>query len=44
MSKNFRIFGEGTSSSFSDLGVAGEKYGLESNSDFSYRVGFRMIL
>jgi len=42
ISQNLNIFGEGTSSRFSDLGVAGDKYGLESDSDFSYRGGFRL--
>ena len=42
ISKNLNIFGEGVSSGFSDLGVAGEEYGLESTSDLSYRGGFRL--
>ena len=42
ISQNLNIFGEGISSGFSDLGAAGEKYGLESDSDFSYRGGFRL--
>ncbi len=42
ITQNLNIFGEGTSSSFSDLGVAGDKYGLASDSDFSYRGGFRL--
>jgi len=42
ISKNFNIFGEGASSGFSDLGAAGEEYGLESSSDLSYRGGFRL--
>ena len=42
ISKNLNIFGEGVSSRFSDLGVAGEEYGLESSSDLSYRGGFRL--
>jgi len=42
ISQNLNIFGEGTSSGFSDLGAAGDKYGLESNSDLSYRGGFRL--
>jgi len=42
ISKNLNIFGEGISSKFSDLGAAGEKYGLESDSAFSYRGGFRL--
>ena len=44
ISKNLDLFGEGTYSGFSDLGIAGEKYGLESNSEFSYRAGFRLRL
>ena len=42
ISKNLNIFGEGVSSTFSDLGVAGDEYGLESSSDLSYRGGFRL--
>ena len=42
ISQNLHIFGEGTSSSFSDLGAAGDKYGLESDSDVSYKGGFRL--
>ena len=42
ISKNLNIFGEGTSSGFSDLGAAGEEYGVESSSDLSYRGGFRL--
>ncbi len=42
ISQNFNIFGEGASSGFSDLGAAGDKYGLESDSEFSYRGGFRL--
>ena len=42
ISQNLNIFGEGTSSGFSDLGAAGDKYGLESDSEFSYRGGFRL--
>ena len=32
--------GEGASSGFSDLGAAGEKYGLASESNLIYRGGF----
>ena len=39
LTSNFNIFGEGTYSAFSDLGAAGEKYGLESSSDINYRAG-----
>ena len=39
LTKNFNIFGEGIYSAFSDLGAAGEKYGLESSSDINYRAG-----
>ena len=42
LNEKLNIFGEGTYSAFSDLGVAGEKYGLESNSDINYRAGFRL--
>ena len=42
ISQNLKIFGEGISSRFSDLGAAGEKYGLESDIDLSYRGGFRL--
>ena len=42
LNKKLSIFGEGTYSAFSDLGVAGEKYGLESDSDINYRGGFRL--
>ena len=42
LNDKLNIFGEGTYSAFSDLGAAGEKYGLESNSDINYRAGFRL--
>ena len=42
LNKNLNIFGEGTYSAFSDLGAAGEKYGLESNSDINYRAGLTL--
>ncbi len=42
LNNNVNIFGEGIYSAFSDLGVAGEKYGLGSNSDINYRAGFRL--
>ncbi len=42
LNEKLNIFGEGTYSAFSDLGAAGEKYGLESNSDINYRAGFRL--
>ena len=42
LNKKLNIFGEGTYSAFSDLGAAGEKYGLESNSDINYRAGIRL--
>ena len=42
ISKVLNIFGEGSSSGFSDLGAAGEEYGLESSSDLNYRGGFRL--
>ena len=42
LNKKLNIFGEGTYSAFSDLGAAGEKYGLASNSDINYRAGFRL--
>ena len=42
LTKKLNIFGEGTFSAFSDLGAAGEKYGLESNSDINYRGGFSL--
>ena len=40
--KGLDTFGEGIYSAFSDLGAAGEKYGLGSNSDINYRAGFRL--
>ena len=42
LTNKLNIFGEGTFSAFSDLGAAGEKYGLESNSDINYRGGFSL--
>ena len=42
LNKGIDIFGEGIYSAFSDLGAAGEKYRLESNSDINYRAGFRL--
>ena len=42
LNKEIEIFGEGIYSAFSDLGAAGEKYGLGSNSDINYRGGFRL--
>ena len=42
LNNKVNIFGEGIYSAFSDLGVAGEKYGLGSNSDINYRAGFRL--
>ena len=39
LTKSFNIFGEGTYSVFSDMGVAGDEYGLESSSDINYRAG-----
>ena len=42
ISQNLKIFGEGIYSRFSDLGAAGEKNGLESDIDLSYRGGFRL--
>ena len=42
LNKGIDIFGEGIYSAFSDLGAAGEKYGLGSNSDINYRAGFRL--
>ena len=42
ISKKLNIFGEGNYLGFDDLGVAGEKYGLESNSELNYRAGFRL--
>ena len=42
LNKGIDIFGEGIYSAFSDLGAAGEKYGLGSNSDINYRGGFRL--
>ena len=37
--KEIDILGEGIYSAFSDLGAAGAKYGLGSNSDINYRAG-----
>ena len=42
ISKNLNIFSEGQLSGLSDLGAAGEQYGLENDSDFSYRCGVRL--
>ena len=42
LNNKINIFGEGIYSAFSDLGAAGEKYGLGSNSDINYRAGFRL--
>ena len=39
LNKGIDIFGEGIYSAFNDLGAAGEKYGLGSNSDINYRAG-----
>ena len=39
LTKTFNIFGEGTYSVFSDMGVAGDEYALESSSDINYRAG-----
>ena len=39
LTKSFNIFGEGTYSVFSDMGVAGDDYALESSSDINYRAG-----
>ena len=42
LNNKLSIFGEGNYSAFSDLGAAGEKYRLESNSDINYRAGFKL--
>ena len=42
LNKEIDIFGEGIYSAFSDLGAAGEKYGLGNNSDINYHAGFRL--
>jgi len=42
VSQNFEFFGESIYSGFSDLGVAGDKYGLSSKSDFNYKAGLRI--
>ena len=39
LTNSFNIFGEGTYSVFSDMGVAGDEYALESSSDVNYRAG-----
>ena len=39
LTKSFNVFGEGTYSVFSDMGVAGDEYALESSSDINYRAG-----
>ena len=44
LNKQIDIFGEADYKGFSDLAVAGDKYGLDSNSDINYRVGFRFKL
>ncbi len=38
------FFGEGALMKFNDLGLAGEQYGLESNPNINYNVGFRLKL
>ena len=42
ISKKLHLFEEGNYGGFDDLGVAGEKYGLESNSELNYRPVFRL--
>ena len=42
VSQNFELFGESIYSGFSDLGIAGDKYGLSSESNFNYKAGLRI--